>query len=295
MALLFEDFAEEQDRCDVDLTQPEGLVDQARRACADYSVIVAVGGDGTASWILRAILAEGGETRFGLIPLGTGNDLARSLGIYNPGIARSRKALRRALQTVLFGEPRAMDLLKLDGTGVFCNYAGVGLDGRVLAEYKRVHNSSWFKLIRWSRGLKFFCYGLLLLKNLSYRLPQGVQVSVNSGASRKTFAVERSTRALIISNTRTYGGGFVLGPRSKIDDGRFEVTFVRGVGDIFRIFFSRFLPLRFLTSSLNQVQTDFLEWTAPIGLPFEWDGELGSGKLPQKGSIRIAGQVQVLL
>jgi diacylglycerol kinase family enzyme len=293
--LLSEDFADEQDRCDVELTQPEGLAGRVRRACSDYSAIVAVGGDGTASWILRGMLQEGGGTRFGLIPLGTGNDLARSLGVYHPGIERSRKALRHALHTALFGETSPMDLFEMNGAGFFCNYAGVGLDGRVLAEYKRVYNASWFKLIRWSRGFKFLCYGFLLFKNLRYRLPEGVQIAVNSGGSLKTLLIEELCRAVIVSNTRTYAGGFVLGPRSKIDDGRFEVTFVRGAGDIFRILLARFSPLRVLSSSLNQVQTDYLEWTAPVGLPFEWDGELGSGPLPEKGSIRIAGQVQVLL
>ncbi len=293
--LLSEDFPEDKNRCDIDLTQPEGLVEQTRRACADYSTIIAVGGDGTASWIMQGILGQGGETRFGLIPLGTGNDLARSLGIYDPGLSRSRRSLRKALHRVLFGRTHPMDLLEIEGIGFFCNYAGIGLDGKVLSEYVGFQGSSWFRLIRWSRGLKFVCYGLLLLKNLRYRLPKGIQISVNSGDSLKTLDTECALMGVIVSNTRTYAGGFVLDPLSKIDDGHFEVTWVRGIPDILRILLARYGPFRRFTSGLLREQTDFMEWTAPSGLPYEWDGELAPGPLPPESSIRIAGQVQVLL
>lgn len=294
-SLLQGEFREHRDRCVLEKTRPHGIAEQARKACADYSTIIAVGGDGTASWILRGILEYGGETGFGLIPLGTGNDLARSLGIYDPRIAWSKRALKRALATALSGKPHGIDLFRMEGAGPFCNYAGIGLDAKVLWDYTACSRSSWFRLVRWSGGLKFLCYGLLLLKNLRYRLPDGIEISLGSGTVRKTFSPRKRFRAVILSNTRTYAGGFVLQPASKIDDGKFEVTFVRGLPDILRILVSRFLPSGNLTSGLPGGRTDSMEWTAPPGLPLEWDGEISDATLPARGSVRRAGRIQVLL
>ncbi len=294
-ALLQEEFQQSRSGFDIELTDPQNLLSQTVQACQNYSNIIAVGGDGTASPILQGILKEGGETRFGLIPLGTGNDLARSLGIYDPKIVWSKKSLRRVLQTVLSGRTHPMDMFEIEGAGFFSNYMGLGLDAQILAGYTGLQKTSWFPWIRSSRALKFLLYGLLLMKHLLYRLPQGVHLSIHSGASERQLAAEDQLRAVIVSNTRTYAGGFHLSQESKIDDGRFEVTQVRGIPDMLRILLARYAPFRHLTRGLLQKQTDCMKWTAPPGLSYEWDGELSAAPLPATGSIRCAGQVRILI
>ena len=293
--LLQEEFQQPRSRFNIELTDPLNLLSQTVQACQDYSNIIAVGGDGTASSILQGILKKGGETRFGLIPLGTGNDLARSLGIYDPKIVWSKKSLTHALQTVLSGRTHPMDLFEIEGAGFFSNYMGLGLDAQVLAGYTGLKKTSWFPWIRGSRALKFLLYGFLLVKHLLYRLPQGIHLSIHSGASESKLAAEHQLRAVIVSNTRTYAGGFHLSQESKIDDGRFEVTQIRGIPDMLKILLARYAPFRHLTRGLLQNQTDTMKWTAPPGLSYEWDGELSAEPLPATGSIRCAGQVRILL
>jgi diacylglycerol kinase family enzyme len=293
--LLDRDYPEENKSCHIELTRHPDLTEQVQEACKIYKTIVAVGGDGTASQILNGIFLAGGNNSFGLIPLGTGNDLARSLGIYDPKTSWSQKALGKSLRKILRGSSRPMDLFEIQGMGIFCNYAGFGMDARVLFDYTRLQCSSWYGLIRWSRGLKFLIYGILLFRHLPYRLPRGIVMTLRRGEYSKTFSEDTPIVSVVVSNTQTYAGGFVLHKGSKIDDGCFEVTLIRGIPDIIRILLARFIFFRGLTSRLLQDQADALEWSVPDGLPFQRDGEPAPAPLPSAGSIRFAGRIEVIL
>ena len=92
--------------------------------------VLAIGGDGTAHLVVNVLLAEGAGERvaFGLVPAGTGSDLAKSLGLPR----RPEAALRQALAA----EPRSIDAIRLDvagGEGRFVvNIASAGLSGAVV-------------------------------------------------------------------------------------------------------------------------------------------------------------------
>jgi len=99
--------------------------------------VIAVGGDGTAHLVVNAIVAaekagkiEPGSVAFGLVPAGTGSDLARTLGI--------PREPRAALAKVMDAEPRPFDLIELrtdagDRRSVV-NVASAGLSGSVVVE-----------------------------------------------------------------------------------------------------------------------------------------------------------------
>src|SRR3954452_6716211 len=71
--------------CDVALTQgPRDAIQLARDACNTHDVVIAVGGDGTVHEVVNGLMqaANGGVTiPLGIIPVGTGDDLANSLGL----------------------------------------------------------------------------------------------------------------------------------------------------------------------------------------------------------------------
>ncbi len=294
-ALLAEDLPHAQARCDLVFTDPQGLTEQARYACARYETLVAVGGDGTASQVARGIMHAGGSARFGLIALGTGNDLARSLGLYDPRLSRSLVSLRRALAVVLAGRHRNVDLLDVSGVGCCCNYFGLGLDGQVLADYLRSAAAPWYRAVRRSTGLKFALYGLHLLRRLSYRVPAGLTIQVPGGKNGALSAASEPLRAVIMGNTQTYAGGFVLNPAARMDDGLFELTRVRRLSDIVRILLARAVPLRSVAAGLDSTQTDRIVWHAPDGIPCEWDGEPSSSALLREGQVTMGGPLSVLL
>ncbi len=293
--LLSEALPEARARCDLMFTDPHNLTEQAQAACTDYGTLVAVGGDGTASQVVRGIVQAGGSARFGLIPLGTGNDLARSLGLYDPRMSRSLVSLQRALAVVLSGWPRTVDVLDVSGVGCCCNYFGLGLDGQVLSDYVRSAGTPWFTAVRRSTGLKFALYGLHLVRRLFYRMPVGLTVQIPAERDGGPPTASERLRAVVISNTRTYAGGFVLDPAARMDDGLFEVTWIRSLLDIVRILLARAGPLRSMAAGLKSTQTDRLAWHAPKGVPYEWDGEPGSGALPREGRVTIGGPLWALL
>jgi len=87
-------------------------------------VVVAAGGDGTANEVARALV--GTEVALGLVPVGSGNGLARSLGIpLDPD---------RALQALGSAVRRRMDVGRMNG-GLFLNVAGTGFDATVAAAF----------------------------------------------------------------------------------------------------------------------------------------------------------------
>ncbi len=294
-ALLSEAVPDPGARCDLEFTDPHNLAEQAEAACSRYGALVAVGGDGTASQVVRGIVLAGGSAHLGLIPLGTGNDLARSLGLYDARMARSLVSLRRALAVVLSGRPQRVDLLNVSGVGCCCNYFGLGLDGQVLADYVRSTAAPWYRVVRRSTGFKFALYGLHLLHRLSYRMPAGLTLHIPGATNTAPPVGSGRLRAVIVGNTQTYAGGFVLNPAARMDDGLFEVTRIRRVSDILRILLARAVPFRAMTAGLESTQTDDLTWEAPEGVPCEWDGEPYLGVLPRAGRVTLGGPLPVLL
>lgn len=86
-------------------------------------LIVAAGGDGTVRLVLGALSDAGSHVPVGLVPLGTGNQLARNLGIFEENILVD--PLDRALEIILTGVEARIDLGKMNGE-YFCVATGAG-------------------------------------------------------------------------------------------------------------------------------------------------------------------------
>src|SRR5678816_3100893 len=65
----------------VTTTAPREAVEIARRASGEAPRVVAVGGDGTAHEVVNGLAQANGRAKLGVIPVGSGNDLASALGI----------------------------------------------------------------------------------------------------------------------------------------------------------------------------------------------------------------------
>jgi YegS/Rv2252/BmrU family lipid kinase len=190
---------------DFDLVVTEGpghATELARAAAAaGAELVLAVGGDGTANEVARGLL--GTEAALGVVPAGSGNGLARALGIP----LRARPALD-ALDT---GVRRLVDVGLLNGRP-FLNVAGIGFDAAV----SRAFHDSGRRGGR--RGL--LGYVRLSLRGLArYRAPRLV---VETGAERH----ELRPFVLTFANGPQYGSGAVINPGAKLDDGELEVVVV---------------------------------------------------------------------
>jgi diacylglycerol kinase family enzyme len=101
-------------------------------------VLVSAGGDGTARLLLRALhgTKHAGRTALGFLPLGTGNNAARSLGLR--ALRDGRAAIARAAAAIASGRRREIDVGLANGTP-FLGSLALGMDADVLALRNRLH------------------------------------------------------------------------------------------------------------------------------------------------------------
>ena len=102
--------------------QPGHAAALAARHAAEYDAVFTLGGDGTAVEVIGALAGSG--TPVGILPGGTGNLLARTLGI--------PIALRRAVIALVDGDRATIDLGQIVGGRRFAFSAGIGIDARMI-------------------------------------------------------------------------------------------------------------------------------------------------------------------
>jgi diacylglycerol kinase (ATP) len=196
---------------------PDALA-RARAAVRDGTgALVAVGGDGMAHLALQAV--AGTRTPFGLIAVGTGNDLARTLGLPVRDPAAAARLIAEALK-----DSRLNDIdLGLVGDHWFGTVLASGLDSRVNDRGNRM---------RWPLGR--FKYDLALLAELAAFRPLPYRITLDDGEVREVEAT-----LVAVGNGSSYGGGMRICPGADLTDGLFDVTVV---GDCTRTTLLRVFP-----------------------------------------------------
>ena len=186
---------------DIFLTEYAGhapvLVQAATAAGA--TLVVAWGGDGTINEVATQLAFR--DVSLGIIPSGSGNGLARELGI--PFDAEAAFAI------AFEGRERVIDAGELDGR-MFFNIAGLGLDARVAHEF--ASNG----LLR--RG--FRRYLTIAARELFAFEPEDHTIRADGETVRER------TLLIALANGRQYGNGACIAPHARIDDGRLDVVVV---------------------------------------------------------------------
>jgi diacylglycerol kinase (ATP) len=172
--------------------------------------IVAVGGDGTVQEIINGMLASGEDASLGIVPTGSGNDLARSLGLPRDPAAAWSIAVGEAT--------RSLDLALASGSAGerwFGSAGGIGFDAQVAATMARRRS--------WQSGRAG--YLLSTLAELGRFNNREIELTVDGVMSTRTVLF------VAIANGEFYGGGMRIAPGAATDDGLLDICIV---GDISR-------------------------------------------------------------
>jgi diacylglycerol kinase (ATP) len=178
--------------------------------------VVAVGGDGTLNEVVNGYFDGSGqavstEGRIGIMPSGTGSDFRRSVDIASA--SDSIRALKE-------GRHRIIDVARvkfrgLDGIQVsryYINVASFGLGGDVAAYVNKWHGS----LPRWIGGRTRF--SAAAVRALSHYKTTSATIVLDG--DRK---LEVESHLLVVANGRFAGGGMMLAPDARLDDGLLDV------------------------------------------------------------------------
>jgi len=215
---------------------PTHATELARQAGEQgYDMIIAMGGDGTIHEVVNGImqLPENQRPILGVVPVGSGNDFAHAIGIP----MESDHALDHALKS----EPSVVDLgLMTDEHGrkeYFDNTIGIGFDTVVTIHAHRM------PLLR---GFLVYLAAVLQTIFLNHE-----PIKMKIEADGKQW--EQSNLMVTICNGAREGGGFMVAPDAKVDDGLFHYAMVVNV--------SRLMMLRIVPEVMNGTHGKFKQVT----------------------------------
>ncbi len=236
----------------------------------DYDVIVAAGGDGTVHDVINGMLSDGKpRSKFGLIPIGSGNDFAYAMGISTE--------IPKALEAIYRNQGRFIDLAKVeDDRGVqelFANNLGIGFDANVVIRVESITRLHGFP--------KYF-WGVLKTLVLDFH-PFRFDIRFDDEKLIEDVLL------IAFGIGPRHGGGFKLTPKALNDDDKIDTCTVRTM--------RRLQALRFLNSAVQGThlqnplvtmrQSKEIEIRCIDPLPIHIDGEVFSFPKDNVHRIRI--------
>ena len=183
-------------------TAPRHAVEISRKASTEFQKVIAIGGDGTVNEVGEGVV--GTDAILGVIPLGSGNDFAKENGI--------PVKITDAIDFNLSDDFHEIDVIKVNDR-ISLNTAGVGFNGIVSEVVKR---------IKYLKGMSVYVWGVVKTAAKYKSIP--IRISLN-----ERF-IEDNIFMIAICNSKREGGGFIVAPDAKNNDGLFDVTIIRHTG-----------------------------------------------------------------
>ncbi len=229
----------------------ESVTELARQKSESFDMIVACGGDGTVNQVINGIAES--DVIFGVLPIGTGNDFAKSLHLPD--------SLSGCLDLLYVESTLKADLIRCEGDASLwcCNTLGLGLDG--LANFY----SKKFKRIRGSA-----VYVLGLIKAAFRFRGARLKMTVNGKEYQGDFLMAT------ICNGKWEGGKFYLAPKASIFDGKLELVTIKKISipTVFTYVLAfKNGPAKWM-KNLHSRTIETLELESDRGLAAHADGEL---------------------
>ncbi len=212
----------------------------------DYTDAIAVGGDGTVNQVAKSLI--GTNISLGIVPAGSGNGLARTLGL-------SMK-VEEVIKQIADGKQAKIDYGTVNNIHFFCT-SGIGFDahiGSLFASSKKRGLQSYVK-ITISELLKY--------RSKTYTLHLNGQT-----LTRKAYLIT-------VANAGQYGNDFYIAPEAKLSDGKFHVVVLKpfNIFSVFGILIKILQGKANRSGNIETYVTNELTITRDEKGPIHFDGE----------------------
>jgi diacylglycerol kinase (ATP) len=187
-------------------TKPGSAARFAKTALAKgCRLIIAAGGDGTLNEVINGIGENLGDAAVGLIPLGTGNDFARTIGV--------PADIEQALELIRAGETRPVDLVRVtsDEVRYFVNVSAGGFSGLVNEKLTPQMKKTWGPLA--------------YLRSAAAALPE-LRAYQTTLAFDNAESLRIELYNVVVANGRYVAGGTLIAPDASIDDGLLDIVLI---------------------------------------------------------------------
>jgi diacylglycerol kinase (ATP) len=245
----------------IEFTQGRGhaieLAQNAVKQRTDF--VFAVGGDGTVNEVAQGLL--GSKVALGILPKGSGNGLARHLGI--------PMSFRKSLRILQNHREQMMDTILINGK-LSVNVSGIGFDGHIASLFAN----------KQKRGLAGYAK-LVVREFLTFKSFEA-EVNVNG----KT--IQTDSFSIALANSSQFGNNAKVAPLASVFDRLIDVCFIKRVptaqlvGFVGKMFTGNLAQSRFV----EMVKTERLSIRLDQSMAFHIDGEA----MPSSGSFEVAIQ-----
>jgi diacylglycerol kinase (ATP) len=226
-----------------------------------YDLVVAVGGDGTVHEVINGLMqvAEGTRPALGIVPLGSGNDFAHILDIPSDP--------SQALLSAVNGQPHSLDAGSVRDENnrleYFNNTIGMGFDSLVNMHTRRI------------TAIHGFMMYFIALMTTIFRNFEPIDLHVET--DQETW--DLCSLMLALGNGPREGGGFIITPDAKLDDGLLNYVTIKSIS---RLMMLRLVPevMKGTHGRFKQVRMGTCRWmtvTSQQPLYIHCDGEIYAG------------------
>lgn len=234
--------------------EPGHASDLARKASEDgFDLVVAVGGDGTVNEVAQGLI--GTPTPLGIIPMGSGNGLARELGI--------SMNMNISAHTLIEGKSLLLDVCKLNNQRFLCT-SGIGFDAMIADKMSKST----------SRG--FLKYVQLVIQESIFFKPIPIKIIIDD------ILHEKPVFLITFANASQFGNNAYIAPKANMTDGLIDVVIVNKFAKIWMpvfaiALFTKLIPKLPFVEYYKAKKIELKLADTPV---FHFDGEPGRLKMP---------------
>jgi diacylglycerol kinase (ATP) len=258
-------------RADLVFTSPDespALI--AQRAVEEgYDMVVVGGGDGTVSEVATGLIHA--SIPLGIVPIGTYNNIARSLNLPTD--------VAEACQVLARGQVKHMDVGQANDEHYFFEAAGVGLDAALFPLGEEIKGGRWGRMVQAAQlAVGYKPQWLQMQFDRSIAEAREQPTSKLRFLRRRAEPVQRklqcSALLVVIANGPYYGTGFTVAPDAVIDDGLLTISIYRNFSkwELIRHFWSISRGQYHYSPKIETYRVAEVQLTSKATLPVHIDG-----------------------